>query len=208
MTGMTTVSFRAKARAPLVTGIAAFVMSAPACNSSPGGTSTKAGLAHLDSTIAGLSSQVSDLQERLRAVEWQATLDQVYREKERNAQFDPAANEGFSRLDTSLGTFAVSLEDVQPFADGVRVRFLVGNLTAATVTAATLKVKWGTRLTPSVPYKRWKESLQEREVKVADPLKPGIWNNVSVTLPGTKAENLGYVELSMDTGQISLQPDR
>ena len=132
------------------------------------------------------------------------------RDRYKNATYDPAAGEGFSRLDTSVGSFAVSIQDVRPHADGVKVRLHVGNLTTVTIKGGTFKVKWGPRMPASegedwlTHYTDWEKTLKEKEVKFTDELRPGTWNNVTLTLPGIRPEQFGYLELSMNTERISL----
>src|SRR5262245_41740507 len=56
------------------------------------------------------NTRVDQLSQRLRGVEIRALME---RDRYKSAVFDPS-EKGFSRLDTSVGTFAVSLQDVAP----------------------------------------------------------------------------------------------
>lgn len=174
----------------------------------------------LETKLAEMGEQISALQESQKKLGADFTVEKmataIFREQYTTASFDPAADEGFSRLDTSIGSFAVSIRDVRPYADGVRVRLDVGNLTSASVTGATFKVKWGSR-TPDMTevsgdsvlaYMKWQESLKEKETTIHNELKPGSWNRVTLTLPGTSPEDFGHLELSMNAGQISLYVDK
>ena len=127
--------------------------------------------------------------------------------------FDPAERRS-SRLETSFGSFAISLEDVSPYADGVRVRLLVGNLSTATVEGGTLRVKWGPRR-PSIEsdshatnVERWRKSLRERTLDFQEDLRSGSRNTVSLVLSGLPPAEFGYLELSMEAKTIRLAQPR
>jgi hypothetical protein len=176
------------------------------CHFAPGSD-----IAEIKQELSAMKAKLSEVEVQLRFQELKARL---MREQFHTAVFDPAASEGFSRLDTSVGSLAVSLEEVGPYADGVKLRFHVGNLTTATIKGATFKVKWGPRM-PEAPdesfltrYERWQKALREKEINVTKDLKPGTWNNVTITLPATRPDEFGYLELSMETSQISLYVDR
>jgi hypothetical protein len=155
------------------------------------------------------SSLADDLSELQGKVSYLETVDSM----RGTATFDPAGS-GFQRVDTSVASFAVSIEDVRPYADGVRVKLNVGNLTSASVNGATFKVKWGARMPDTTGaewakrYVAWNRSLQEQTINVTNELKPATWNAVRLTLPKTKPTDFGYLELSMDASSISLLKPR
>src|SRR5437879_13299195 len=100
----------------------------------------------------------------------------------------PSEN-GFSSLDTSVCSFAVSLQDVSSYVDGVRVRLHIGNLTTATVNGGTFQVKWGLREPPmdndyATKFREWKKSLREKSVDFRDTLRVVSWNHVTPGLTG------------------------
>ncbi len=159
------------------------------------------GLTELRGDLQSLRKEVAQLRVKLFRQE-------LMRDRYKNATFDPASSEGFSRLDTSVGSFAVSIQDVRPHADGVKVRLHIGNLTTATILGGTFKVKWGPRVPEEkdwlTHYEDWNKALKEKEMNFMDELKPGTWNNVTLTLPGIRPDQFGHLELSMDTDRISL----
>jgi hypothetical protein len=119
------------------------------------------------------------------------------------ATLDPAQR-GFARVDANVGTFAVSLNDVQPFADGVRVHLDLGNLSSATFgSTTTLNLKYGKRMPQeSQGWPVWKASLREKKETVTEKLLPGHWNPVQVVLPGIEAKDFGYLEVSISTDMV------
>jgi flagellin-like hook-associated protein FlgL len=169
------------------------------------------------SDLAALRRELREIEAKLSKIEMQEFTTQFMLDQFSSASFDPAVNEGFSRLDTSVGSFAVSLQEVGPYADGVKLRFHVGNLTTATINGATFKVQWGPRMPEMAAedsftrygerYKEWRKALREKEITVTKDLKPGTWNNVTIMLPA-KPNELGHIRLSMQTDRISLYGDR
>ena len=152
------------------------------------------------------NTRIDQLATRLTRLELQVGLE---RSRYKSAVLDPG-EKGFARLDTSVGAFAIVLDDVTPYADGVRVRLNVGNLTTATVNGGTFQVKWGPREPSSdaqdylTKYDEWSKSLREKTVDFQEDLRSGTWNAVTLALPGVSPARLGYLELSMETNKISL----
>ena len=93
--------------------------------------------------IDELEKKVKDLEVSKVQAELKLFLLELNKDPYKTATFDPAADQDFCRIDTSVGTFAVSIQEVKPQADGVKVRLHVGNLTSATVRGGTFKTKWG-----------------------------------------------------------------
>lgn len=149
------------------------------------------------------SGRIEELEKKVGQLENQVFFLELSKNPFETASFDPAADEGFQRIDTSVGTFAVSVEEVKAHADGVKVRLSVGNLTSATVSGATFKVKWGARR-GNENFVEWQKALGEKEQKVTEDLRPGTWNPVTLTLPGLPPDKFGYLELGMQTSQIRL----
>jgi hypothetical protein len=77
---------------------------------------------------------------------------------------DPASP-SYQCIDGILGTFAVSIENVRRFADGVKVTINLGNLSSATHTDSKLNLRYGRRMPDDfAKYDAWETTLQTREV--------------------------------------------
>jgi len=50
----------------------------------------------------------------------------------------------------------------------------------------------------------WKKSLKHAEESYTDDLLPGTWTNIEAVLPQVKAEDIAYIEVGIQTDQISL----
>ena len=153
--------------------------------------------------IEGADDSISDLQSDIISLKTKAA-------KYSEAIFDPAAEEAFQRLDTSVGSFLVIVRDVSQKADGVKVSLLVGNITSAQVSNAVFKIEWGER-EPNLgddgffdKYAQWLKTIQSVEHKISSDLHPGRWNKTQLALPGIQLEKFGYLKLSMDASQVSL----
>jgi hypothetical protein len=159
--------------------------------------------------IGVLESQIRVLQAEVNSNRMDYTSD---RERYSRATLDPT-EPSFQRVDAmgSFGSFAVSIEDVRPFGDGVRLRMHLGNLSTAAFDGVIVKIQYGAREPKDYGAadwesreKAWKDSLQKKEVTLTDTLRPGHWNPVEITIPGIAVDRLGYLEVRLQTNDISL----
>jgi hypothetical protein len=129
--------------------------------------------------------------------------------KRLTAEFDPA-EASYQRIDANVGTFAVSLDDVRPFADGVRVTLKLGNLSSATFNGAKLSLSYNKRMPAqgaenyANEISTWFGSLKTQEQTISSALQPGRWNPVHVVLPAIEPKDFGYLSVSIETDQLSL----
>lgn len=127
----------------------------------------------------------------------------------RRAEFDPSVRD-YSRLDSTTGSFLISVQGVKSYADGCKVALDIGNLTTATYKGFTMHAGWGQRNPMEKEeaalreYPKWLGSLKEKNISFADELRPATWNRVELVLPSTKPEDFGYLELSnLETNTVS-----
>ena len=121
---------------------------------------------------------------------------------------DPS-EQSFQRLDaiSGLGTFAVSIGDVQPYGDGVRIKLNIGNISDTTFNDAKLTLMYGKRMPFGKPGKNWaawSASMQTKKISLTRPLLPGNWNPTYIVLPQIKPSDFGLLEVSISTSQILL----
>jgi hypothetical protein len=125
-------------------------------------------------------------------------------------------------IDTNTAKFLIACDNVQPYAEGQKLSFRVGNPNFITFSGFQLKVKWGVK-SPNwdqfakepdgiakwqVANANWQKSLHEREINSPIDLRPGIWNTVEIVLSPARADELGYLELSMLTDKVLLARDK
>jgi hypothetical protein len=174
----------------------------------PSTATTAPDLRALTKRLAVLEKEVHELESKRISSDLTDALEKM---RYSVATFDPA-EAGFQRIDTSFGMFAVSFEDVQPFADGIKVTISLGNPSSASFNGVVANLKYGPRQNmqigdadSSAKYAAWSASLQSKEVTLNEILRPGKWNPVSVILPNIDPKNFGYLEVRLTTSTLSLQ---
>jgi hypothetical protein len=159
--------------------------------------------------ITALQAQVMELRAQLNGLQ---TEFETERNRYLSATLDPT-EPSFQRVDAtgSFGSFAVSVEDVRAFGDGVRLRMALGNLSSASYNGVIVTIKYGPRQPSdySAPdwasrEVAWTKSLQQKTVTLTDSLHPGHWNPVEITIPGIAVDRFGYLDVSLQTNNISL----
>jgi hypothetical protein len=151
-----------------------------------------------------------------------ADINWLHEKWRQSVELDPS-EKGYSRLDSSTGSFLISIGGVKPYADGCKVTVDIGNLTTATYKGFTMHARWGQRYHPTEnkgaasgiagpwekfqagqdPWTKWHASLKQKDMSFTDALSPATWNRVELVLPSTKPEDLGYLELSnMGTNRV------
>jgi len=152
----------------------------------------------LEKKIADMEAHVEELKATVERLESQKSFDEFLRNMEEVAYLTPGA-EGYSTIQTDIGRMTVSLENVQPYANGTRVTVGFGNLTSATVNGAKAKVEWGSVDDKGVPNN---DSAKSRQVSFSQSLRAGAWTNVQVVLEGVPPTELGFVRIKevMHTG--------
>ena len=157
--------------------------------------------------IADLERQVKGAQEKIAALDLEVTFLKSALDGRKAAYLDPSSPGGYTRMDSSAGSFVVSLEDVQPYLDGYKVTLNIGNLTSATYQGFTLKAEWGRDLFNFAQSEK-KDSSRQKNFSFTQSLQPGAWNKVQIVIPSTKPEDFKFLRLSIDTDVISLSSRR
>lgn len=154
----------------------------------------KQALARLDSNLDGLWREVLEANAKLDAY--------------RAVQLDLASPHKFQRIDSGTGSFLLSVDDAIAYLDGYKIRLNIGNPSAAKYDGFKLKVRWSKGYDysnfKSVSYLQWQKAIREKEVSFTETLQPGTWNRVEMILSPAGADELGYLEVSLDTDTVSL----
>lgn len=171
-------------------------------------------IANLTVRLDAAESTISDTSDKVEE------LDHPYAV----AIFDPM-EKGFQRVDTEIGTFLVSLKNVQQYADGIKVTLSIGNIQSVTYTNIRISGKYGMRR-PSYPiwspnetkedrasrHQEWnnarakfRSSLKDFSVTLTEKIRPGNWNSsIIVTLPNIKSSDFGHLALSLEGSQVEM----
>lgn len=107
-------------------------------------------------------------------------------------------DKSFSAVRTSLGLFLVSVQDVTPFANGVKLRLDVGNPQAMTYSGLKFRISWKTASNSSGPD-------ETKEIDLPQRFLPGMWNRAELVISPAKADDLVDVRVSIDPNQVQLQ---
>jgi len=100
----------------------------------------------------------------------------------------------------------ISVDDVAPYADGVKVRLAVGNPSSVVMNGLSGEVTYGpaTSQMDSLGLEAWQAKQKTVPVSLPDSLSPGHWNKVTITLPGVRSTGLGRLVLTLKGDQIQM----
>lgn len=161
--------------------------------------------------VAELAIQVRTLSDR--TVGMAAEIDRLTRlvEERTDSQtwvtFDPAADSGYEIANAGSTNVLVTFREVVPHADGSRVTLRVGNLTSADFAGGSMLVRYGKRAPTDATgeaYAEWFNALESRAIPFTTTLAAGSWTDVSLPMPGTKPDDLGYLALSVQLNRLLL----
>ena len=162
-----------------------------------------------------MQEKIKTLEEDISKLQSETFLLKMNQDEYKSAVFDPANGKSYQRIDTTSGTFLISIQDVSPHLDGVKIKLDIGNIQQGRYNNFKLKIKYGQRYPKYDP----KQSSEERKKKLDEyerserqkeesfprELKEGSWNSVTVLLPDIKPNEFGRLEVSMTTSTISLR---
>lgn len=156
--------------------------------------------------LEAANRSLRDLTEKVEALEGH----------QRSAVFDPAADPQYQVVQSGVMPLAFVVQKVTPNADGVRVLLQIGNFSTAIATSGNVDVKWGARMPKETlkedvekyfsAWTTWEASIRKKQVEIVDPILPGRWNYLEVSLPETSPDQLGYIEFVASVSTISLTP--
>jgi hypothetical protein len=195
-------------RRAVVVSLLAICIAVSGCSQERPGSGVGMKIGELEAKLSALEATVGYLTKRLNDLDFQQALLRSASERYRTATFDPA-DKGYARLDTSGGTFLVSVDDAKPFLEGYKLVLKIGNIQAVRYSSYTLKTSWGEKWDSGKQnYQKWRESLKTKEFRQTEQLVPGTWNRVELTLSPAKAAEIGYLEIEMVTDVVSMTQPR
>lgn len=166
----------------------------------PQGQTQKAITEH-GTQLEALKTHVSTLQKRIADLEQENRINELLNSGATVAYLTPGAD-GYSTVQTDFGKITVSLENVQPYANGSRVTLQFGNISSATLTGVKATIEWGKVAAKGGPDT---ESQRSREVTFTPSFRAGSWTNIPVVLDGIPSTELGFVRVKDVTNRgISL----
>jgi hypothetical protein len=109
----------------------------------------------------------------------------------------------FQRLDSKTGIFFVALDDVKPFLNGQRLSLRIGNPQGATYNGFKMKFEWG-KADPTLKPIIWTANSRTKLEDSPLDLRAGSWTKTEVVLAPATAEELSYLEVSLETSTLTL----
>lgn len=150
----------------------------------------EARIAVLENRIAELEAQNKKAADEVRRLTNRVQFSETSRDLDGVAFLTPG-DRGYSPLKFDLGYLTVSLEDIQPYANGSKVKLKIGNLTSARINGLKAKLEWGAVDTSGVP----KDEGKSREVSFEEALRSGSWTAVDVVLEAVPPADFGYLRV-------------
>ena len=123
-----------------------------------------------------------------------------------SASFDPVTGQGYELLDVGIVRVMLSIENITPYADGVKVVMNIGNPNAVTLSGLDGEAQYGPSSAgiQNNDYAAWNALQKKAHLSIPDKIYPGRWNPVTITLPGIKPEQFGRLEISLSGNQVEL----
>lgn len=156
-------------------------------------------LHEIEQGLANLKSQNDLLATEVKTLKSQVDFNQLMAQMGRDGAYAliSLTEKSFSIVNTSLGRFLVSVEDVKPFANGVKLALSIGNPQAMTYSGLKLSFSW------TKPSEK-NGAPQTKELDIPQLFQPGSWNKVEVVLSPAKADDIDNVSVAIKPNQIRL----
>ena len=187
------------------------VVTLSACGDAPG---NRQKLANLQLEVDGLKSDLAtERQTQTQTATSQAqTASAVYKmlvNDHDSAVFDPITGQGYQLLDVGIVRVLVSVKNVTPYADGVKVELLIGNPNAVTLSGLDGTIEYGpsSASIKNSDFAGWSAAQKKVATAITATILPGRWNPVTVTLPGIKTSDLGRISIMLKGNNVSLVGD-
>jgi outer membrane murein-binding lipoprotein Lpp len=154
-------------------------------------TAAQQQVADLKKASDALKADLAALRTEFDELKGEHALEQIMKDIDTEAFLNPGA-EGYAVIQTDLGRMTVKIQNIEPYANGSRVKLMFGNLTSATVNGAKATIEWG-----SVTAKGMADNAtaKQRKVTFNESLRAGAWTTVTVVLEGVPPTSLGFVRV-------------
>lgn len=129
----------------------------------------------------------------------------------------------FCYVECDAGRLGLMCVGAEPYLDGHKITLSIGNPFTAQFTGFKVKARFGPR-PPAFPvmnagngtdgsaelssyqakHNAWEKALKTQEASFTQPLTPGAWTKAELILSPSKAEEVGYVDVEIETDSLSL----
>ncbi len=163
-------------------------------------TELEAQVKALAETVSKVHNEQADLARRVESLS-----------EDESVALISCTEKGYAFLRTKLGQFLVSCDDMRVYGDGQKITLRIGNPHNITLNGPVLKVKWSPRpplQDGKVPAQSeidaWVKSGGQKEVKLTEAIRPGVWNRVDVVLAPARAEEVALIQIRISVDQVGL----
>lgn len=108
-----------------------------------GDAALKAQVEKLDARLSTTEAELNDLKNKQQSTDGEVLGLKLNAQAGQMAVFDPVSGQGYVAMDAGVGKLMVSIEDIEPYADGVKVRLAVGNPNAVTLNGLRGEATYG-----------------------------------------------------------------
>jgi len=109
-------------------------------------------------------------------------------------------------LSIAAGLGACSDPGVRTEFQELRKRIEAAEKSATTLDGFNVKLRYGRRQPGDyAQYANWEKSIQTKEMRLTDTLRSGAWNRVEMILAPAKADETGFLGLSIVVDRVSLR---
>ena len=156
-----------------------------------------------------ISSKQQELETSLYYLRWYPPLKS-------ETVFEPSS-EGFQKIETSVGNVFVDIQNIEPYANGHKITFHVGNPYAAEMLKVTSSVSYGMSFDTfkknlskekiaqgKGSYEEWNKTFKVVNKDILGGLKPRAWNKLTLILSPSKPEEIETIRLKIEANGLSL----
>ncbi|MFM0210474.1 DUF3251 domain-containing protein [Paraburkholderia sediminicola] len=192
-----------------LTAVVALIALTAGCDQKPAADKTGPEIDALKQQVAALSSQLQAAQQTAANIAVRVSsleLDQMF-DSDTAAHLDPTSK-SYAIAKTNLGNLLISVDNLEPYGDGYKLRLLVGNPNMATYDGAKLQVQWAEKPRwgeQGFDGQKWKASVQSKDVDISNDLLPGAWNPVDIVISPATAAQTGYITVTATLDKLYLR---
>ena len=132
-------------------------------------------------------TRFEDLEKRVRKLE----LDNMFKTFETIA-FISVSEKKFATIKTDIGTITFLVDDMKPYANGTKLKLIIGNPINATLKDVKFSIDYGQVDEKDLVIDK---SEKTKDINLIGELKKGTWNKEELILSGIQPDKLGYVRI-------------
>ena len=148
---------------------------------------------NLQNQVQDLKKTVTELKDTVDQLKGDNSVNEFVRDSEGVAYLTPG-DSGYSTIKSTsnFGFLTVSLTNVEPYANGSRIKLKFGNPTNATLADVSATIDWGSVDAKGSPLN---DQEKTKTVEFREKFNAGHWIFVTVVLEGVPPTSLGFVRV-------------